>query len=476
MIKRIALFFLIFCISMSSLSTVYACEEEQSNYYVKQIVFGNNAVNYESNTNVENLLNALYICSQQTERAGQEKLTALKKAKISGVPTLEKINIGVGYLFECAHNKWEYVSKSTKKAQNARKSLLRRTVTNTFDFGWFNERFNSGGGKIDSFSALLYYSHILADYLADDPVETAISVKGYDIASYSGVEYIELHGNRPSFTPEQKSETQSYKEYSSQDSYGRCGFAITNIGPDTLENVGPRDANSISGVLPAGWNQKKYEGILSAELYNRCHLVAHQLGGVDTNVNLVTGTRYMNEAMIKFEDEVAAYVKKTGNHVLYRATPVYVGDNLVASGIQLEAYSIEDGGKGVCFNVYLYNVQPGIDIDYANGNSVLADQTVGRSDIIPFATDDVSDNNPDLMYEIAKQLKVLFVDQKSSLEYKSMMNELELIANEARNVSGDKSWEIYQKQKKYQYEYMNKLAECVPKLLKKEKFFNEVFK
>jgi len=476
MIKRIIVFFLVVCLFMSSSSTVYACDEEQSNYYVRQILFGNNAVSYESNVTVEKLLNALYICSEQSNREGQDKLTALKNAKVSGVPSLNKINIGGDDLFDCAHNSWEYVSKTTKKAQAARKNVLRKTVISVFDFGWFNERFNSTGGKIDSFSALLYYVHILADYLADDPVETSISAKGYDIVSYSGVEAIELYGNKPSFTFEQKSETQSYKEYSPQDAYGRCGSAITNIGPDTLENVEPRNANWISGVLPTGWNQKKYEGIMPAELFNRCHLIAHQLGGIDTKVNLVTGTRYLNEAMIKYEDEVADYIEKTENHVLYRATPVYVGDNLLASGIQLEAFSIEDSGKGICFNVYLYNVQPGVDINYANGNSTLADEIVGRYDILPFAIENVSDNNPDLMYEISNQLKILFEDQKNTNEYKSMINDLELIANEARNVGGEKSWEVYQALKKCQYEYVNKLKEYVPKLLKKEKFFNTVFK
>jgi len=476
MIKRIVVFLLVVSIFLSSPVLAFACDEEQSNVYVKQILFGNNAVNYENDANVEKLLNALYICSEQSNKDGQDKLADLKKAKVGSVPTLEKINISEDNLFDCSHNSWNYVSKSSKKVQEARKNVLRKTVTNVFEFGWFNEKFKSNSGKIDSFAALLYYSHILADYLADDPIETAISAKGYDIAAYSGSAYIELYGNRPTFSSKQKSETQSYKEYSDLDAYGRCGYAITNIGSDTLDSVGPRNSNSISGVLPTGWNQQTYEGIIAAEMYNRCHLVAHQLGGADTKWNLVTGTRYLNEAMMEFEDKVANYVKKTGNHVLYRATPVYVGDNMLASGIQLEAYSIEDRGKGICFNVYLYNIQPGVDIDYSNGNSILADKTVGASDIIPFAIDNVNDKNPDLMYEINKQFEKLFVDQKDTNEYKTMINDLELIANDARNVGGDKSWDVYKNLKKYQYDYVKKLSEYVPNLLAKEEFFNEVFK
>ena len=317
----------------------------------------------------------------------------------------------------------------------------------------------------------------MTDYLADDPVNTEISAKGFDIPAYSGTAYIELNGNMPSFTSKEKKETKSYKEYSDLDAYGRCGMAVSNVGLDTISSTPLRNNNAISSVYPTGWEKgnKTYEGIMAAELYNRCHLVAHQLGGADTRWNLITGTRYLNENMIEFEEKVAKYIKETGNHVLYRVTPVYVGDNLVASGVQLEGYSIEDKGKRISFNAYLYNVQPGVDIDYANGSSERADEIFGNDNVLPFATSNPSNSNPDLMFEISKQLEILFKNQKNSSDYKSMMNDLELIADEARNVSGDKDWKVYSELKQYQYEYVEKLTEYVPKLLANEKFFKSVF-
>lgn len=476
MIKRIFVFFLAVVLIISSSTTAFACDEEQSNSYVLQILFGKNILRYENDSNTEALLSALYICSEQSNKDGQSYLTFLKKAKISGVPSLAKINVSGDALFDCSHNSWEYVSNTSKKAQEARKNLLRKTAVKVFDFGWFNETFKSNSGQIDSFAALLYYSHILADYLADDPMDTEVSAKGYDIPAYSGDAVYELNGNMPSFTSKQKKETESYKEYSDFDKYGRCGPGITNIGPDTLANVSAR--GDISKIYPTGWakGNKQYEGVTAGELYNRCHLVAHSLGGADTQWNLVTGTRYLNEAMETYELKVAEYIRKTGNHVLYRATPVYVGDNAVASGVQLEAYSVEDRGQGLRFNVYLYNVQPGIDINYANGTSELADQTIGAIGIIPFATSGAGDKNPDLMYEIMKHLEVLFSKQKSSAEYKSMMNDLKQIADEARNVGGNKDWQIYGKLKKCQYDFVEKLIEYVPELFAKESFFKAAFK
>lgn len=476
MSKRIVAALLVILLLLNYPVTAFACDEEQSNLYVLQILFGNDASSYENNTNVDKLLSALYICSEQANKEGEEKLNALKKAKVGRVLTLAKINVSSENLFDCSHNSWDHVSSNTKKAQELRKNLLRETVVKVFDFGWFNELFRRDSGQIDSFAALLYYSHILADYLADDPLDTAVSVKGYDIPAYSGNAYVELNGNRPAFTSKQKKETQSYKEYSDLDAYGRCGPGITNIGPDTLSNVTIR--GDINRISPTGWQTGniKYEGIMASELYNRCHLVAHSLGGADTRWNLVTGTRYLNEAMEKYEYKVAEYIRQTGNHVLYRATPVYVGTNAVASGVQIEAYSIEDNGKGISFNVYLYNVQPGVNIDYANGKSELADQTVNASDIIPFAMVNPSDSNPDLMYEIGKQLELLFADQKNNVDYTSMMNELGTVADEARNICSDKEWRVYSETKRYQYEYLAVLSEYVPKLLAKEDFFKSAFR
>lgn len=474
--KRIGALLVAVILFVSSSVNAFACEEEQSNVYMLKILFGNDYTNYENNTDVEKLLSALYLCSEQSDKDGQDKLNILKKAKVGRLPTLDELNVSNIDLFDCSHNSWNYESKNNNEVQDVRKNVLRKTAVKVFNFGWFNETFKSKNGKIDSFSALLYYSHILADYLADDPKDTEVSVNGVDVPAYYGEPYKELNGNRAKFTSKQKKETESYKEYSDRDDLGRSGVGISCIGRDTLENVTYR------GNLknPTGWidgNSYYYEeGLTTNELYNRCHLVAHSLGGADTLYNLVTGTRYMNEAMEKKEKEVADYIKKTGNHVLYRATPIYKGNNLVANGVQVEAYSVEDNGKGIQFNVYFYNVQPGVDIDYGNGKNELADKTLNTNDILPFATINPSDKNPDLMYEIGKQLEILFVDQKGSSEYKALMDKLQSVADDVRSMGKAEGAKEYQKVKKIQYEYVEILSEYVPKLLKNEKFFNDVFK
>ena len=476
MMKRIGVLLLTVILFLSSSFTAFACYDEQTNIYVSKILFGDDATNYINDKNVEKLESALYLCSEQSNKDGQDKLNLLKKAKVGGLPTLDKINVSNIDLFDCSHNSWGHVYTENKKVQSERKDILRKTVIKVFDFGWFNEKFKSNSGQIDSFAALLYYTHILADYLADDPDDTEISVKGCDVPAYSGCAYKELNGNKPNFTSKQKKTTESYKEYSDLDSLGRCGVGISCIGPDTLEYVTGRE--TISSIEPTGWikGTVKYEGITANELYNRCHLIAHSLGGADTQWNLVTGTRYLNEAMIPYEEKVANYIKETGNHVMYRATPVYVGNNLVASGIQVEAYSVEDKGKGIQFNVYFYNVQPGVNISYENGNNELADKTLGNTDILPFATVNPNDEFPDLMYEINKQLEILFESQKETADYKAMMRELQVVADEARNVGGTKDWKVYLDLKECQYDYMETLSEYVPKLLAKEKFFKSVFK
>lgn len=168
-------------------------------------------------------------------------------------------------------------------------------------------------------------------------------------------------------------------------------------------------------------------------------------------------------------------IKSVGNHVLYRATPVHVGDNQVASGIQLEALSLEDDGAGICYNVYFYNVQPGVNINYSNGKSELVDETIEPNGIIPFVTDAPSVSNPEMMSEIRSQLEILFINQKDTVEYNTMINDLDLIADEARTVGGDKSWKVYAELKQYQFEYMETLSEYVPNLLAEEPFFRNVF-
>ena len=166
--------------------------------------------------------------------------------------------------------------------------------------------------------------------------------------------------------------TSSFERYAPLDSLGRCGVAYANIGKDIMPT---EERGSIGMVKPSGWHSIRYENVDGKYLYNRCHLIGYQLSAENANTsNLITGTRYLNiQGMLPFENMVADYIRETGNHVLYRVTPIYEGDNLVASGVLMEAYSVEDEGDGICFNVYCYNVQPGIVIDYATGASALAD-------------------------------------------------------------------------------------------------------
>lgn len=193
-----------------------------------------------------------------------------------------------------------------------------------------------------------------------------------NIPPYEGSAYIEINGNVPSFT-EEELVTESYEYYSELDELGRCGTCTASIGTDIMPT---EEYGSIGSVKPTGWHTIKYAGIVDGNyLYNRCHLIGFQLTGENANVkNLITGTRYLNiEGMLPFENRVAAYVKETGNHVMYRVTPVFEGDNLLASGVRLEGKSVEDDGKGISFHVYCYNVQPGITIDYATGDSMPAE-------------------------------------------------------------------------------------------------------
>ena len=187
------------------------------------------------------------------------------------------------------------------------------------------------------------------------------------VPAYSGQPYVTLNNNVPDFT-DADMQTTSYEEYSDLDNLGRCGAANAIVGIDLMPTE-PRGA--IGQVRPSGWHTVKYEGIDGNYLYNRCHLIGYQLSGENANEkNLITGTRYLNvTGMLPFEDEVADYVKQNNAHVRYRVTPIYEGDNLVASGVQMEAKSVEDDGAGICYNVYVYNIQPGITIDYATGDS-----------------------------------------------------------------------------------------------------------
>ncbi|MDE7244948.1 MAG: DNA/RNA non-specific endonuclease [Oscillospiraceae bacterium] len=203
------------------------------------------------------------------------------------------------------------------------------------------------------------------------PSTSAGSYSLEDIPAYSGTPYVELSGNVPGFADGDMT-TNSFEDYSPLDSLGRCGVAYACIGVDLMPT---EDRGSISSVTPTGWQNAQYDCVNGKYLYNRCHLIGFQLAGENANKqNLITGTRYLNvDGMLPFENLVADYVKETENHVLYRVTPVFEGDNLVADGVQMEALSVEDSGEDVCFNVFVYNVQPGVVIDYATGASRLDD-------------------------------------------------------------------------------------------------------
>lgn len=191
-----------------------------------------------------------------------------------------------------------------------------------------------------------------------------------DVPAFCGDPYVIINDNEPEFLEADLVET-GYEYYSNLDFLGRCGYAMACIGPEMMPT---EERGSIGRVKPSGWQTVKYDFVDGKYLYNRCHLIGYQLTGENANeCNLITGTRYLNvEGMLPFENMVADYVKETGNHVLYRVTPVFDGSALVARGVQMEAWSVEDNGAGICFNIYAYNNQPGVVIDYITGESMLA--------------------------------------------------------------------------------------------------------
>ena len=189
------------------------------------------------------------------------------------------------------------------------------------------------------------------------------------LPTYSGNAYVTINNNVPSFSDTELT-TKGYEKYSFLDSLGRTQTAIASVGKDTMPAAN-EERGDISSIKPSGWVQAKYDVVSGGWLYNRCHLIGWQLSAENANKkNLITGTKYLNiSGMLPFENMVADYIEETGNHVAYRITPIYEGNNLLASGIQMEAFSVEDNGEGICFNVYCYNVQPEITIDYATGAS-----------------------------------------------------------------------------------------------------------
>ena len=207
------------------------------------------------------------------------------------------------------------------------------------------------------------------DFFASDNANLYIS---YDIPDYTGNMSIVINNNEPIFDEKLKN-TNSFESYSRLDSLNRCGVAIANIGIDLMPT---EKRESIGMIKPSGWHTIKYDIINDKYLYNRCHLIGYQLTGENANdKNLITCTRQMNTiGMLKYENMVANYIKDTKNHVLYRATPIFEDNNLIAKGIVLEALSIEDNGKGIKFNVFIYNIQDGIEIDYLTGESRLSEE------------------------------------------------------------------------------------------------------
>ena len=218
------------------------------------------------------------------------------------------------------------------------------------------------------------------DVVTDSTTNTVVSLD--DIPEFSGSPYVAINNNQPSFTEDDYT-TKAFEEYAQLDYLGRCGVTYACVG---VEIMPTEKRGDIGMVKPTGWVTAKYDFVDGKYLYNRCHLIGFQLTGENANTsNLITGTRYMNtQGMLPFENMIADYVKETENHVLYRVTPIFDGENLVANGVQMEAWSVEDDGEGVCFNVYCYNVQPGVVIDYATGESWLDEENTTEESEVEF--------------------------------------------------------------------------------------------
>ena len=220
----------------------------------------------------------------------------------------------------------------------------------------------------------------------DITAQSASDYVNYDLSNipdYDGKAYVELNGNVPEFSESEKTYSESFEEYGKLDSLGRCTYAVSCIGKDLMPT---EKRGSIGSVKPSGWHISKYDFVDGKYLYNRCHLIGYQLTAENANErNLITGTRYLNiKGMLPFENDVADYIEITNNHVYYKVTPIFEGNNLVANGVQMQAYSVEDNGQGISFNVYCYNVQPGVAIDYATGDN----QTVASSSITSTSSDE----------------------------------------------------------------------------------------
>ena len=253
------------------------------------------------------------------------------------------------------HQRYRYITMSERKKQRKRKAKLWIALFVIL--------------LVLAAFVLVYFKTPFGDYLKNKFGHEKKEEESFlsQIPEFDDVPYVELNGNVPYFT-ESDMTTEPFERYSELDDRGRCGVAYANVCKEIMPI---KEREDISEVTPTGWMNNRYDIVDQEYLYNRCHLIAFQLAGENANErNLITGTRYMNvEGMLPFEDEVASYVYQTSNHVLYRVTPVFDGNDLVANGVEIEAKSVEDNGAGVCFNVYVYNVQPGIEIDYRTGEN-----------------------------------------------------------------------------------------------------------
>ncbi len=210
-------------------------------------------------------------------------------------------------------------------------------------------------------------------------IESDLAANELFSLEYSGAPFVEVNGNMPGFSDEEKLALEAFEIYSELDEYDRCGPAYANICKELMPT---EERGAIGNVRPSGWHTANYHELIDGNyLYNRCHLIGYQLAGENANEkNLITGTRYLNVVgMLQFENKIADYVDETNHHVLYRVTPVFKADELVARGVLMEAWSVEDGGKGICFCVYCFNVQPRISIDYATGESEVDESYIANA-------------------------------------------------------------------------------------------------
>lgn len=292
-----------------------------------------------------------------------EKLNNKKTAVIVPIVTFFVLISFVGTDSSVNTNTIDTSNQNVAVVENLEENELTNTIENVT---------NDVSNEIVENSVTNTVSNTVENNVVDEKAEIANLNKQKDdavlkVPAYSKKAYVEINNNKPFFADFELKE-ESYESYSDLDSLGRCGVAEACVGKDIMPT---EERGTIGSIKPTGWHTVKYQGIDGNYLYNRCHLIGYQLSGENANTkNLITGTRYMNnEGMLPFENMVADYIKENDNHVLYRVTPIFEGDNLLASGVLIEAKSVEDNGDGIEFCVYCYNVQPGITINYANGES-----------------------------------------------------------------------------------------------------------